>query len=192
MQQNANALDLQFISQVHGGDKEAFNPLVIKYELKVLHVVLGYIKDVNEAKDVTQDIFIKAYRALPNFRGDSAFYTWLYRIAINTAKNHLMNQGRRLPDAHAQWYHSEHWAARHALKENDTPEHLALRDEMEHTIDNVIEALPSELRVAFILREMGGLSYDEIADVMNCPLGTVRSRIFRARDAIEKKVDGFL
>ena len=181
-------LDQELVERVQSGEKAAFDILVRKYEHKLANVISRYIHDQSEVLDVAQDAFIKAYRALPNFRGDSAFYTWLYRIAINTAKNHLVAASRRPPKDDINAEEAEQFDAGSGLKEYATPERLALRSELAGTIQDAIEALPEELRVAIVLRELEGLSYEEIASAMDCPIGTVRSRIFRARDAIDKQI----
>ena len=181
-------LDQELVERVQNGEKAAFDILVRKYEHKLANVISRYIHDQSEVLDVAQDAFIKAYRALPNFRGDSAFYTWLYRIAINTAKNHLVAASRRPPKNDVDAQEAEQFVAGSGLKEYATPERLALRSELAGTIQKAIEELPEELRVAIVLRELEGLSYDEIASAMECPIGTVRSRIFRARDAIDKQI----
>jgi len=179
-------LDQELVERVQNGEKAAFDILVRKYEHKLANVISRYIHDQSEVLDVAQDAFIKAYRALPNFRGDSAFYTWLYRIAINTAKNHLVAASRRPPKNDIDAQEAEQFEAGSGLKEYATPERLALRSELAGTIQDAMEELPEELRVAIVLRELEGLSYEEIASAMECPIGTVRSRIFRARDAIEQ------
>ena len=181
-------LDQELVERVQSGEKAAFDILVRKYEHKLANVISRYIHDQSEVLDVAQDAFIKAYRALPNFRGDSAFYTWLYRIAINTAKNHLVAASRRPPKNDIDAQEAEQFEAGSGLKEYATPERLALRSELAGTIQKAIEELPEELRVAIVLRELEGLSYDEIASAMECPIGTVRSRIFRARDAIDRQI----
>ena len=181
-------LDQELVERVQSGEKAAFDILVRKYEHKLANVISRYIHDPSEVLDVAQDAFIKAYRALPNFRGDSAFYTWLYRIAINTAKNHLVAASRRPPKDGVDAQEAEQFDAGSGLKEYATPERLALRGELAQAIQDAIEALPEELRVAIVLRELEGLSYEEIASAMECPIGTVRSRIFRARDAIDKQI----
>lgn len=185
---NSRSVDQKLVTRVQGGDKDAFGILVRKYESKIVKLISRYIHDPTEALDVAQEAFIKAYRALPNFRGDSAFYTWLYRIAINTAKNHLVAQGRRQPSAELEADAAEQIEGESALKEYATPEHLLLKDEIEKTVFTAIEQLPEDLRTAITLRELEGLSYQEIADAMGCPVGTVRSRIFRAREAIDSKL----
>ena len=180
--------DQVLVERVQQGDKRAFDLLVRKYQNRIVHLVTRYLHDPIEAQDVAQEAFIKAYRALPSFRGDSAFYTWLYRIAINTAKNYLLAQSRRPPGDDIDAQDAEQFSGETGLREYDTPEHLALRDEIETTIAAAIEALPEELRTAITLRELEGLSYEEIAQAMECPIGTVRSRIFRAREAIEGRI----
>jgi RNA polymerase sigma-70 factor (ECF subfamily) len=179
-------VDQALVERVKNGDKSAFDVLVRKYQHKVVKLITRYVKDPDEALDVSQEAFIKAYRALPNFRGDSAFYTWMYRIAINTAKNYLVAQGRRLPSVDVEAQEAEQFEGETPLKEYATPEHLMRRDEIEQTIFNTIEKLPEDLKTAITLREIEGLSYEEIAEAMACPVGTVRSRIFRAREAIDK------
>ncbi len=181
-------LDQELVERVQSGEKAAFDILVRKYEHKLANVISRYIHDPSEVLDVAQEAFIKAYRALPNFRGDSAFYTWLYRIAINTAKNHLVAASRRPPKDDVDAQDAEQFEAGSGLKEYATPERLALRSELAGTIQDAIEELPEELRVAIVLRELEGLSYEEIANAMECPIGTVRSRIFRARDAIDRQI----
>jgi RNA polymerase sigma-70 factor (ECF subfamily) len=181
-------LDQELVERVQGGEKAAFDILVRKYEHKLANVIGRYIHDPSEVLDVAQDAFIKAYRALPNFRGDSAFYTWLYRIAINTAKNHLVAASRRPPKDDVDAQEAEQFETGSGLKEYATPERLALRSELAGAIQDAIQDLPEELRVAIVLRELEGLTYEEIASAMECPIGTVRSRIFRARDAIDKHI----
>jgi RNA polymerase sigma-70 factor (ECF subfamily) len=181
-------LDQELVERVQRGEKAAFDILVRKYEHKLANVIGRYIRDPSEVLDVSQEAFIKAYRALPNFRGDSAFYTWIYRIAINTAKNHLVAAGRRPPRDDIEAHEAEQFESASGLKEYATPERQALQKELAGTIQDAIDELPEELRVAIVLRELEGLSYEEIATAMDCPIGTVRSRIFRARDAIEKRI----
>jgi RNA polymerase sigma-70 factor (ECF subfamily) len=181
-------LDQELVERVQSGEKAAFDILVRKYEHKLANVISRYIQDSSEVLDVSQESFIRAYRALPNFRGDSAFYTWLYRIAINTAKNYLVAAGRRPPKDDIDAEEAEQFETGSGLKEYATPERLALKSELAATIQDAIDDLPEELRVAIVLRELEGLSYEEIAAAMDCPIGTVRSRIFRARDAIEKRI----
>lgn len=178
--------DLELVQRVQSGDKRSFDILVLKYQHKVVNLVLRYVHDYETAEDVAQEVFIKAYKGLKSFRGESAFYTWLYRIAINSAKNHLVSQNRRLPDIDIDAEDAEQIAGDSALREYATPEHELLTAEMQRTIHAAIEALPEELRTAIILREVEGMSYEEIAEAMDCPIGTVRSRIFRARESIDK------
>ena len=185
-------VDRELVARVQRGDKKAFDLLVLKYQHKVANLVMRYIKDPGDTLDVTQEAFIKAYRALPNFRGESAFYTWLYRIAINTAKNYLVAQSRRPPGTDVDAEAAEQLDVGVALKEHATPERELLTDEIARTIQSAIDELPEDLRTAITLRELEGLSYEEIAKTMSCPIGTVRSRIFRARDAIEKKLHPLL
>ena len=183
-----NLLDEQLVERVQRGDKNAFNLLVRKYQHKVVNLVARYVNNPGDVPDVAQEAFIKAYRALPTFRGESAFYTWLYRIAVNTAKNYLTSQGRRPPSSDVEADEAEYYGGGEALQEVATPENLALTDEIKRTVFAAIEALPEDLRTAITIREMEGLSYEEIAEIMDCPVGTVRSRIFRAREAIDKKL----
>lgn len=180
--------DKELVKRVQKGDKGAFDLLVLKYEHKIVNLVMRYVRDPELALDISQEAFIKAYRALPRFRGDSAFYTWLYRIAVNTAKNYLAAQRRRPMDIELDLQDPEQYGLHAKLKETDTPEALTLSQELQEILERAIEALPDDLRTAIILRELDGMSYEEIAQTMDCPVGTVRSRIFRARDAIGKKV----
>ena len=184
--------DQELVERVQKGDKTAFDILVIKYQHKIIKLINRYVHDPTEALDVAQDAFLKAYRALEKFRGESAFYTWLYRIAINTAKNHLVAMGRRPPGEDIDAGEAEQYEGAPGLKEYATPEHLLLKDEIQHTIVEAIEALPEDLRTAITLRELEGMSYEEIAQTMECPIGTVRSRIFRARDAIDTRLNPLL
>jgi RNA polymerase sigma-70 factor (ECF subfamily) len=186
------SVDQLLVERVQRGDKKAFDILVAKYQHKIVKLVSRYIRDQSEVLDVAQDAFIKAYRALPKFRGESAFYTWLYRIAINTAKNYLVAQGRRLPDSDIEIDVAEQYEGASELKDYATPERQLLKDEIEKTVFEVIEQLPEDLRTAITLRELEGLSYEEIAEAMGCPIGTVRSRIFRAREAIHNKLKPLL
>lgn len=186
--QTAQDSDHQLVLRVQKGDKRAFDMLVIKYQHKILSIISRYIKDSAEIHDVAQEAFIKAYRAIGNFRGDSAFYTWIYRIAINTAKNYLVSRGRRPPSSDVDVEDAEYYSGSDSLKDVDTPENHAMRDQLEAVVNNAIKSLPEDLRTAVTLREMEGLSYEEIAEVMSCPVGTVRSRIFRAREAIDKEI----
>ena len=181
-------VDQQLVERVQKGDKRAFDLLVLKYQHKIFAVISRFIRDHAEVQDVAQDAFIKAYRALPNFRGESAFYTWMYRIAINTAKNYLVARNRRPPASDLDVEDAEFYAGNDAMHEMNTPERNLLRDELQAVIDQAFRELPEDLRMAVTLREIDGLSYEEIADAMACPIGTVRSRIFRAREAIDKKI----
>jgi len=187
-----NQTDLELVRRVQAGDKSAFDILVLKYQQKVINLVNRYVRDPHMAMDVAQEAFIKAYRGLGNFRGDSAFYTWLYRIAINTAKNYLVSKNRRMPDSDIDAQEAEQYGSAEALREVATPENEMLKDEIHVTVMDAIGALPEDLRVAISLRELEAMSYEEIAEVMECPIGTVRSRIFRAREAIEKELKPLL
>lgn len=184
--------DTAIIERVQAGDIQAFNLLVTKYQHKLIKVISRYVPDPDEAADVAQEAFIKAYRAVGNFRGDSQFYTWLYRIGINTAKNHLVSRGRRPPSSDIDAQEAEQYSGAIGLKEYATPEQLMAKDQLEQVIVDTIESLPEELRSAITLRELESLSYEEIAEVMDCPIGTVRSRIFRAREAIDKQIKPLL
>jgi RNA polymerase sigma-70 factor (ECF subfamily) len=181
-------VDQLLVERVQKGDKTAFDLLILKYQHRIISLVSRYVSDPVEAQDVAQEAFIKAYRALGKFRGDSAFYTWLYRIAINTAKNWLVSRKRRPPASDIDAMDAEQYGMDSRLKERDTPEHELLREEIEKTVYDAIAVLPEDLRTAIMLREMDGMSYDEIATTMDCPIGTVRSRIFRAREAIDEKL----
>ncbi|MCK9188349.1 RNA polymerase sigma factor RpoE [Acidithiobacillus sp.] len=185
-QEHGAPSDLLLVQRVQKGEKGAFDLLVRKYQHKVISLVGRFVRTPEEAEDVAQEAFVKAYRALTSFRGDSAFYTWLYRIAVNTAKNHLVAQGRQVSIVDAETEDAEQFASADGLREYDTPEGLLLSRELAEHIDKALTSLPEDLRTAVTLREFEGLSYDEIAVVMECPVGTVRSRIFRAREAIAK------
>ena len=185
-------VDRELVERARAGDKRAFDLLVLKYQQKVANLVARYIRDQSETQDVTQEVFIKAYRALKNFRGESAFYTWLYRIAINTAKNFLVAQARRPPGSDVEAETAEQLDVGSRLKEYATPESLVLTDEIAATVKLALDGLPEDLRIAITLRELEGMSYEEIAEAMSCPIGTVRSRIFRAREAIEKRLKPLL
>ncbi len=185
-------VDQELILRVQRGDKRAFDLLVLKYQQKVINLVSRYVRDSSEAQDVAQEAFIKAYRALPRFRGDSAFYTWLYRIAINTAKNHIVSQSRRPPSSGVETEVAEQLDVGVRLQEHATPENFLLEEELAQTVRQAIDDLPDDLRMAITLRELEGLSYEEIANTMSCPVGTVRSRIFRAREAIDAKLKPLL
>ena len=186
------AIDQELVVRVQQGDNKAFDLLVLKYQLRLSKLVSRFLRNQSDIPDVVQESFIKAYRALPNFRGESAFYTWLYRIAINTAKNHLVSQSRKSPANSIDVQDAEDYGASEWLKEYASPEREALADELKSTIYMAIDDLPSDLREAITLREIEGLSYEGIAVVMDCPIGTVRSRIFRAREAIDKKLEPIL
>lgn len=182
-------IDQQLVERAQGGDKHAFDLLVSKYQRKVARLLSRFVRDAAEVEDVTQEAFIKAYRALPTFRGDSAFYTWLYRIGINTAKNYLVAQGRRAPTStEFDSEEAETFEEGDQLRDINTPESMLLSKQIGETVNAAMEALPEELRTAIVLREIEGLSYEEIAKVMDCPIGTVRSRIFRAREAVAAKL----
>ncbi len=185
---SSQSSDKKLVKRVQRGDKGAFDLLVLKYQHKIVNLVMRYVRDPELALDITQEAFIKAYRALPRFRGDSAFYTWMYRIAVNTAKNHLAAQRRRPINVELDLQDPEQYDLHAKLKDTDTPEALTLSHELRDTVERAIAGLPEDLRTAIILRELEGMSYEEIAQTMECPVGTVRSRIFRARDAISKKV----
>jgi len=182
-------IDQILVERVQRGDKKAFELLVSKYQRKLMRLVSRLVYDQAEAEDVVQEAFIKAYRALPNFRGDAAFYTWLYRIGINTAKNYLVTQGRRAPTStESDVEEAETFSDADGLRDINTPESLLASKQIAATVNAAMSALPEELRNAITLREIEGLSYDEIAEVMLCPIGTVRSRIFRAREAIAERL----
>jgi RNA polymerase sigma-70 factor (ECF subfamily) len=182
-------IDQQLVERAQRGDKRAFELLVTKYQRKLARLLSRFIRDSAEVEDVTQEAFIKAYRALPSFRGDSAFYTWLYRIGINTAKNYLVALGRRAPTTtEFDSEDAENFDDGDQLRDVNTPENELLSKQIAKTVNETMDALPEELRTAIVLREIDGLSYDEIATVMNCPIGTVRSRIFRARDTIAERL----
>ena len=187
-----NQSDRQLVARVQRGESQAFDLLMLKYQHRIARLISRYVQDPADVLDVAQDAFMKAYRAIPRFRGDSAFYTWLYRIAINTAKNHLVAQTRRPQNSGLDPADAEQFADFDALREYGTPEGYALSDEMQHTVASAIEHLPQDLKVAVSLRELEGLSYEEIARVMDCPIGTVRSRIFRARAAIDESLGPLL
>ena len=186
------AVDLELVRRVQRGDRVAFDLLVQKYQHRIGHLIARYVRDPAEVEDIAQEAFIKAYRGLANFRGESAFYTWLYRIAINTAKNNLVSAGRRVPDHGVDAVEAEQYESGTLLHETGTPEKALLTEEIEATVHRAIAALPAELKEAVTLREMEGLSYEEIAEVMECPIGTVRSRIFRAREAIDGQLQPLL
>ena len=185
-------LDQELVRRVQRGDSTAFDALVRKYQHRIIGLIGRYIPDWSECQDVAQETFLRAYRALGNFRGDAQFYTWLHRIAVNTAKNHLVAQNRRPPTDDIDAGDAEQFDTGIRLRNNDTPEHELLRQEIEQTVMRVVDSLPEELRSAISLREVDGLSYDEIASRMGCPIGTVRSRIFRAREAIDAELKPLL
>jgi len=188
---SADASDLSLVRRVQRGDKGAFDALVLKYQHKLVKLVMRYVRNPAEAEDIAQEAFIKAYRALPQFRGDSAFYTWLYRIAINTAKNAVVSRDRSPIEYNVDRSSTdseESYDMQGRMRDSETPEGLVLTDEIRSTVNGAIEALPEDLRTAIVLRELEGLSYEEIAAAMACPVGTVRSRIFRAREAIDKRL----
>lgn len=180
--------DQQLVERTLNGNQAAFNLLVLRYQHKVAGLIARFVKDPHEVEDVAQEAFIKAYRALHLFRGDSAFYTWLYRIAVNTAKNHLVSRGRRPPSTDFDLDDAELVEDTSALRDIDSPEGLLQKAHLEKLINEAIDELPEDLRTAFTLREFSGLSYEDITEIMDCPVGTVRSRIFRAREAIDKKI----
>ncbi|MDC1436185.1 RNA polymerase sigma factor RpoE [Gammaproteobacteria bacterium] len=184
--------DQQLVDQVFKGNKHAFDLLVLRYQHRILALVSRFIRDQSEVEDVCQEAFIKAYRALPKFRGDSAFYTWLYRIAINTAKNHMVTKGRRPPGTDVDLGDADLAELPAELVDNGSPEENLSSNELHLLINNAIEELPEDLRTAFTLREFGGLSYEEITQIMDCPVGTVRSRIFRAREALDAVISPFI
>ncbi len=187
-----NIADKEIIERVKNGDKKAYDLLVLKYQQRVINLISRFVKNYADALDISQETFIKAYKALPNFRGESAFYTWLYRIAVNTAKNHLTVQSRKITKSDYDVAEIEQIEGNMTLTEQTTPENLLIKDELQETILNTIENLPEDLKSAIMLREIEGLSYEEIAAVMECPVGTVRSRIFRARETIDNKIKPLL
>jgi len=184
--------DLELVRRVQRGERGAFDLLVLRYQHKVVKLVARLLRDPAEAEDVAQEAFVKAYRALGSFRGDSAFYTWLYRIAVNTARNTMASRQRRPLDYEADLSESEQSVVESRMRHIDTPEAAALTDEIHQTVNGAIAALPEDLRTAIVLREIEGLSYEEIAEAMDCPVGTVRSRIFRAREAIDRSLKPLL
>lgn len=186
------AIDQALVERVQQGDKKAFDMLVMKYQLRIAKLVARFLRNPSDVPDVVQEAFIKAYRALPGFRGDSAFYTWLYRIAINTAKNHLVSMRRKATAYGVDVQEAEDYGASEWLKEYSTPERQLLADEIQVTVNNAMSDLPADLREAISLREIEGLSYEDIAAAMDCPIGTVRSRIFRAREAIDEILEPLL
>ncbi|MCF6225194.1 MAG: RNA polymerase sigma factor RpoE [Xanthomonadales bacterium] len=191
-QKSDRQIDQLLVERVQKGDKQAFDLLVIKYQNRIINLVSRFVSDYAEAQDVAQEAFIKAYRAIDRFRGDSAFYTWLYRIAINTAKNYLVSRSRRPPTSDVDAHDAEQYTTDTRLKDQDTPERELLKEEISEVINSTIQELPQDLRTAILLREMDGMSYEDIALTMDCPIGTVRSRIFRAREAIDEKLEPLL
>lgn len=183
-----NELDHALVKRVQNGDKRAFDLLVRKYQHKVVALISRYVADRSECEDVAQEAFVRAWRAIGSFRGDSAFYTWMYKIAVNTAKNHLVAMRRRPPNDDVAVEDAVYGQSAERLYDNATPDHELMRQEIEQTVYSTVQALPKELRAAITLREVDGLSYEEIAEAMDCPIGTVRSRIFRAREAIDQKL----
>jgi RNA polymerase sigma-70 factor (ECF subfamily) len=187
-----DASDLELVRRAQRGERGAFDLLVLRYQHKVIKLVARLLRDPAEAEDVAQEAFVKAYRALASFRGDSAFYTWLYRIAVNTARNAMASRQRRPLDYEAELSEGEQTAVEARLRHTDTPEATVLSEEIRETVNRAVAALPEDLRTAIILREVEGLSYEEIAAAMDCPVGTVRSRIFRAREAIDRSLQPLL
>ncbi len=185
---SAAETDKQLVARVQKGDSRAFDVLVLKYQHKIFGLISRYVHDADEVQDVAQEAFIKAFRALPKFRGESAFYTWLYRIAINTAKNHLVSRSRRPPGTDVDVDVAEYYEGGGALRDIENPENALFGAELKSVVEQAIGGLPDDLRTAVTLREFDGLSYEDIADIMDCPVGTVRSRIFRAREAIDSRV----
>ena len=185
-------LDQALVERVQQGDKRAFDMLVLKYQHRIIKLIARFIRNSDDVQDVAQEAFIKAYRALKNFRGDSAFYTWLYRIAINTAKNHLVSNKRKVTESAVDAAEAEQYEGADWLKEYATPEKELMASEINTVVQNTISGLPDDLKEAITLRELEGLSYEDIAEVMDCPIGTVRSRIFRAREAIDKQLKPLL
>jgi len=186
------SIDQALVERVQKGDKKAFDILVLKYQQRVMNILSRYVRDSSEVQDLAQETFIKAYRALATFRGDSAFYTWVYRIAINTAKNFIVAQGRRPPRDDIEASEAETYEGSGGLHEHASPERILLKDEIAEMVFGAIGELPDDLKMAITLREIEGLSYDEIAETMSCPIGTVRSRIFRAREAIDEQLKPLL
>ena len=189
---NERELDLQLIQRIQDGEQEAFSLLVRKYQTRVANILTRYVRSSGDIPDVSQEVFIKVYRSLPNFRGDSAFYTWLFRITVNTAKNYLTSQSRRPPASDIDAEEADSYDGSGALKDDDNPEAILHSQEVKHVILNAINNLADELKSAITLRELEGMSYDEIAQIEGCPIGTVRSRIFRAREAIDKQLKPLL
>ncbi len=191
-QMSEKAIDQELVKQAQAGDTKAFEMLVTRYQQKVANIISRYVRDRDEVLDVAQEVFIKVYKALPRFRGDSAFYTWIYRIAINTSKNHLVARSRRIQNSDVEPEEAERYASALEMQNFDTPEAEYARQEIETAVTKAVDELPEDLRSAIVMREVDGLSYDEIAKAMDCPIGTVRSRIFRARDAIDRALKPLL
>ena len=190
--QSNKEADLALVRRAKKGDYRAFDLLVLKYQSRIVSIAFKFVKEIQLAEDISQESFIKAYRSIDSFREESAFYTWLYRIAVNSAKNYLVSQGRKPPASDVDADEADFYEGSDALKEQSTPERSLLSEEIEETLFKVVEKLPDDLRMAITLREIEGLSYEEIANVMSCPVGTVRSRIFRAREAIDKVIQPLL
>ena len=188
----AEDTDQELVKRVQKGDQAAFDMLFARYQVKILNLISRYVRDSEEVRDVAQEAFIKAYRALPRFRGDSAFYTWLYRIAINTAKNHLVSRSRRPPSSDVDIEDADYRDDADMLREAEDPESALARDQLSATINQALTDLPDDLRSALTLREFDGLSYEQIADILECPVGTVRSRIFRAREFVDQRMSPLL
>lgn len=188
----AGESDQLLVKRVQQGDKKAFDLLVLKYQSRIAALVSRFIHDADEVQDVTQEAFVKAYRALGNFRGDSQFYTWMYRIAVNTAKNHLVSRGRRPPGSDIDADDAVHYDGADGLRDIASPERNLMSEQLMEVLNEAIRQLPEDLRAALTLREYDGLSYEEISEVMDCPVGTVRSRIFRAREAVDREIKPLL
>lgn len=188
----AENTDKELVKRVQKGDQAAFDMLFARYQVKILNLISRYVRDSEEVQDVAQEAFIKAYRALPRFRGDSAFYTWLYRIAINTAKNYLVARSRRPPSMDVDIDDADYRDDADMLRESEDPESALSRDQLQATIHQALDDLPDDLRSALTLREFDGLSYEQIAEILECPVGTVRSRIFRAREFVDQRMQPVL
>ncbi|XOV85750.1 MAG: RNA polymerase sigma factor RpoE [bacterium] len=184
----AQDTDQELVKRVQKGDQAAFDMLFARYQVRILNLIGRYVRDADEVRDVAQEAFIKAYRAIPRFRGDSQFYTWLYRIAINTAKNHLVSRSRRPPSSDVDIEDADYRDDADMLRDSEDPESALARDQLQSTIHEALTQLPDDLRSALTLREFDGLSYEQIADILECPVGTVRSRIFRAREFVDQRI----
>lgn len=184
----AQDTDQELVKRVQKGDQAAFDMLFARYQVRILNLIGRYVRDADEVRDVAQEAFIKAYRAIPRFRGDSQFYTWLYRIAINTAKNHLVSRSRRPPSSDVDIEDADYRDDADMLRDSEDPESALARDQLQSTIHDALSQLPDDLRSALTLREFDGLSYEQIAEILECPVGTVRSRIFRAREFVDKRI----